>query len=99
MDVYIWKCKHYYNGKTSAYYFYIKIKIFVDFHICISVPLSHYYHILFIVQFESVKREEHEQIPGKEWKNSRSSPGKQFYFIVTFVLAKDISLLSFSDNF
>ena len=64
MDVYIWKCKHCYNGKTSAYYFYIKIKIFVDFHICISVPLSHYYHILFIMQSESVKREEHEQIPG-----------------------------------
>ena len=63
------------------------------------LALSHYSHILFIMLSESVKREEHEQIPGKEWKNSRNSPGKQFYFIITFILAKDISLLSYFDNF
>ena len=26
-------------AKSSAFYFYVKIKISVDFHICISVPL------------------------------------------------------------
>ena len=25
--------------KPSAYYFYVKMKILVDFHICIGVPL------------------------------------------------------------
>ena len=28
-----------YNAKLSVYYFYVKTKILVDFHICISVPL------------------------------------------------------------
>ena len=27
-----------YNAKPSAYYFYMKTKIVVDFHICINVP-------------------------------------------------------------
>ena len=34
------KAKCYYNAKPSAYYFYVKTKISVDFQICISVPLS-----------------------------------------------------------
>ena len=34
--VYLKKC---YNGKPSAYYLYVKMKILVDFHICISVLL------------------------------------------------------------
>ena len=29
-----------YNAKPSAYYFYVKRKISVDFQICISVPLT-----------------------------------------------------------
>ena len=33
------KNKHCYNGKPSAYYFYVKANILVDFH-CISVPLK-----------------------------------------------------------
>ena len=31
--------KQCYNAEPSAYYFYVKRKILVDFHICISVPL------------------------------------------------------------
>ena len=30
------------DAKLSAYYFYVKTKILVDFHICISVPLTLY---------------------------------------------------------
>ena len=33
------KSNCYYNAKPSAYYFHVKTKISVDFHICISVPL------------------------------------------------------------
>ena len=36
---YISKSKRCQNGKPSAYYFHIKTKISLDFHICISVPL------------------------------------------------------------
>ena len=28
------------NAKPSAYYFYVKTKMSVDFHICIIVPLN-----------------------------------------------------------
>ena len=31
--------KQCYNAKPSAYHFYVKTKILVDFHICIIVPL------------------------------------------------------------
>ena len=34
------KSKHCYNAKPSAYHFYVKTKILVDLHICISVPLN-----------------------------------------------------------
>ena len=30
------------NAKPSAYYFYVKTKVSVDFQICISVPLMFY---------------------------------------------------------
>ena len=40
MGTYISKSKHCYNAKPSAYYFYAKTKILVDFPICISVPLK-----------------------------------------------------------
>ena len=33
------KNKRSYNAKSSAYYFYVKTKISVEFSICISVPL------------------------------------------------------------
>ena len=36
---YISKCKQCQNEKPSAYYFNVKTKISLDFHICISVPL------------------------------------------------------------
>ena len=36
--VYISKIKRCYNSKLSAYYFQVKTKISVEFHICISVP-------------------------------------------------------------
>ena len=35
------KIKCCYNAKPSAYYFYLKTKISVDFQICISVHLNH----------------------------------------------------------
>ena len=35
------KTKQYYNGRPSAYCFYVKTKILVGFHICISVPLRY----------------------------------------------------------
>ena len=34
------KRKQCYNAKPSEYYFYLKTKILVDFHICINVPLK-----------------------------------------------------------
>ena len=37
---FISKSKRCYNGKPSTYYFYVKTKVPVDFHICISVPLT-----------------------------------------------------------
>ena len=33
------KNKQFHNVKPSAYHFYMKTKISVEFHICISVPL------------------------------------------------------------
>ena len=39
MGAYISKSKRCYNAKPSAYYFYMKTKISLDFHICIGVPL------------------------------------------------------------
>ena len=39
-DAYISKSKQCYNAKPSAYYFYLKAKIYLDFYICISVSLS-----------------------------------------------------------
>ena len=38
--MFISKVKQCYNAKPSAYHFYVKKKILVDFHICIAVPLS-----------------------------------------------------------
>ena len=38
-SAYISKTKHCNNGKPSAYCFYVKTKMLVDFHIYISVPL------------------------------------------------------------
>ena len=38
--MYISKYKKCHNGKPSAYCFYVKTKMLVDFHICISVPLK-----------------------------------------------------------
>ena len=37
------KSKCCYNAKPSAYYFYVRTKISVDFQICISVPLTLYF--------------------------------------------------------
>ena len=34
------KIKQCYNVKPSTYHFYVKMKILVDFHICISVALQ-----------------------------------------------------------
>ena len=34
------KSKHCYNATPSAYHLYVKTKILVDLHICISVPLN-----------------------------------------------------------
>ena len=34
------KSKCCYKAKTSAYYFYVKTELFVDFQICITVPLT-----------------------------------------------------------
>ena len=39
---YVSKSKQCYNAKPLAYYFYVKTKLLVDFHICIGVPLSYY---------------------------------------------------------
>ena len=39
-DAYMSKSQRCYNAKRSPYYFYVKTKISVDFHICISVPLN-----------------------------------------------------------
>ena len=36
---YISKSKRYYNAKPSAYYFYMRTKIPLNFCICISIPL------------------------------------------------------------
>ena len=38
--VHISKSKRSHNAKPSAYYFYVKTKVSVKFHICISVPLN-----------------------------------------------------------
>ena len=40
--MYISKSKRCYNVKPSAYCLYVKTKMTVDFHICISVPLRIY---------------------------------------------------------
>ena len=42
---YIPKSKRCYNVKPSAYYFYMRTKIPLNFHICISVTLSKYKNI------------------------------------------------------
>ena len=34
------KSKKCYNTKPLVYYFYVKMKILVDFHICIDVPFN-----------------------------------------------------------
>ena len=39
MGAHISKSKQYYTEKPSAYYFYVKTKVLIDFHIYISVPL------------------------------------------------------------
>ena len=36
---YISKSKQCQNAKPSVYYFYVNMKILIDFHICIGVPL------------------------------------------------------------
>ena len=38
-NVYISKSKRCYNAKPLAYYFYMRTKISLNFHFCISVPL------------------------------------------------------------
>ena len=40
MCAHISESKHYFNVKSSAYYFHMKPKILADFQICISVPLK-----------------------------------------------------------
>ena len=40
MGAYISKSKRCYNAEPSAYYFYVKTKIWLHFHICISVPIK-----------------------------------------------------------
>ena len=40
--VYISKNKQCHNVKPTTYHFYVKTKILVDFHICISVTLKVY---------------------------------------------------------
>ena len=45
------KRKLFYNAKTSAYYFYVKTIISVDFQICISVPLI--FSVAFGIYFEN----------------------------------------------
>ena len=44
------KSKQFYNGKPSAYYFYLRTKIPLNFRICINVPLT--FELLF---FETVQ--------------------------------------------
>ena len=39
LGAYISKSKWFYNAKPSAFYFYVKTKIWLHFQICISVPL------------------------------------------------------------
>ena len=39
LRVNISKRKSCFNGKSSAYYFHVKMKVLADFQICISVPL------------------------------------------------------------
>ena len=38
--VHILKSERCFNVKSSTYYFHVKMKIFADFQICISVPLN-----------------------------------------------------------
>ena len=47
LGVHISKSKRCYNAKPSAYYFYVKTKLSVDFRICISVPLRKGYILYF----------------------------------------------------
>ena len=42
------KVKKCFNVKSSTYYFHMKTKILVDFHICISVPLKQVHVICFL---------------------------------------------------
>ena len=41
------KSKRCFNAKSSTYYFHLKTKMLADFHICISVPFSVAFFILF----------------------------------------------------
>ena len=47
------KKKLFYNTKPSAYYFYVKRIISVDFQICFSVPLT--FSVAFGIYFENIK--------------------------------------------
>ena len=49
---YISGSKRYYNAKSSVGYFYVKMKLSLDFKICISVPLtfSYYTHVHYSYQ-------------------------------------------------
>ena len=48
---YISESKQYYNAKLPAYFFYVKMKILVDFHVSITVPLE---KILYFLQYPIV---------------------------------------------
>ena len=60
-----------YNAKPSAYFFYVKTKMSVDFQICISVPLC------FVMTFWSCRKN---GLIRKTWLTSKfmtSQPGSQ----------------------
>ena len=52
LGAYVSKSKRYYRAKPGAYYFYLKTKITVDFHICPNVRLIDSTFILLFWFFE-----------------------------------------------
>ena len=64
--VYIWKIKQHYNAKPSAYHFYVKTKILLDFHICINVPLSKYLTFFYLTYLFNWSKEHYLKCAIKE---------------------------------
>ena len=76
---YISKSKRCYNAKPSVYYFSLKTKMSVDFHISISVPLNQVWKCstMFLL--------EHFMISPRRWKTLRFSSQK-LSFVSLFLL-------------